>query len=238
MNFSLLQERLRTEIKRRIDRKLLTGAALAAQTGLRPSHISNFLHRKRNLSLAALDQVLSALSLNVFDFAPHKSTDRLHAAPSISNATTISIPLVAHAAAIHSPVITRSIVQQALHLPAASLDQRSPRSTAARRDWHRFVAVRLNSAEALPMFPVLHPESIVVLDRHYRTLLSCSPPRPNVYGVSSSGSLLFRYVERSSGQLILRPHAVDHPVESLEIADQASPLGCIVGRVCICISQL
>jgi hypothetical protein len=238
MNFSLLQERLRAEIKRRIDRGLLTGVALAAQTGLRPSHMSNFLRRKRNLSLAALDRVLAAMSLGIFDFAPSNSAERLREASAISSGGSIAVPLVSHPAAIHSPVITRSAVIQIIQLPAASLDQLTSRSTAARRAWHRFVAVQLNARDALPMIPLLRPESIVVLDRHYSSLLPCSPPHPNIYGVDSGGSLVFRYVARSSAQMVLRPHAIEHPVELLEIGDGASPSDFIVGRVCICISPL
>jgi hypothetical protein len=88
------------------------------------------------------------------------------------------------------------------------------------------------------MSPVLRPESIVVLDRHYNSLVSCSPPHPNVYGVNSNDALVFRYVAHGSGHMILRPHAVEHPIELIEIGDGISPSDFIVGRVCICISQL
>jgi transcriptional regulator with XRE-family HTH domain len=238
MNFSLLQERVRAEIKRRIDRGLLTGVMLAERTGLRPSHISNFLRQKRNLSIAALDRVLAALSLSVFDLAPLNSVDRPRGAPATGREGHVSIPLVTHAAAIHSPLITRSAALQIIRLPASGLELPRSRGSSLRNDWHRFVAIRLTTIDALPMSPVLHSESIVVLDRHYRSLVSCRPPWPNIYAVNSTGSLVFRYVSQSSGQIILRPHAIEHPVELLEIAEIGSPLSCIVGRVCICISPL
>src|SRR5580698_3427712 len=65
MNFSQLHEQLRLELLRRIARGVLSGTLLARQTGLRPAHISNFLHRKRRLSLDALDRVLSAQSITI-----------------------------------------------------------------------------------------------------------------------------------------------------------------------------
>jgi hypothetical protein len=238
MNFSLLQERIRAEIKRRIDRGLLTGAGLARKAELRPSHMSNFLRRKRNLSLPALDRVLSALSLSVFDLAPANSDHRSRGAPSSTGAELVAIPLVTHSAAIHSPLITRSLALQVIRLPASSLEQPRSRGSSLRQDWQRFVAVRLTPDDALPMAPILQPNSIVVLDRHYRSLVPCSPPRPNIYGVSAGGLLVFRYVTHIASQMILRPHSVGHAVEPFEIAGHLSPLSLIVGRVCICISHL
>ena len=42
----------------------LTETALAEKTGFRQAHISNFLHRKRGLSLRATDDVLRAEELS------------------------------------------------------------------------------------------------------------------------------------------------------------------------------
>ena len=67
MNFSQLHERVRLEMLRRIQRGDLTSAMLARQTQFVPAHISNFLNRKRMLSLAALDKVLLVQHLTVED---------------------------------------------------------------------------------------------------------------------------------------------------------------------------
>ena len=39
-------------------------------------------------------------------------------------------------------------------------------------------------------------------------------------------------------RLMLRPHALDHPVELLNLGLNESPSNSIVGRACICISEL
>ena len=70
MNFSQLHERLRIEVLRRIDSGSLTAALLAHRTGFAPAHISNFLNRKRRLSLDALDKVLQSESLTIGDLFP------------------------------------------------------------------------------------------------------------------------------------------------------------------------
>src|SRR5271156_1399292 len=70
MNFQDLHELLRLELQRRIDRGALTGSRLAQQAGFQQAHISNFLNRKRALSLEGLDRVLAAQNLTINQFLP------------------------------------------------------------------------------------------------------------------------------------------------------------------------
>jgi hypothetical protein len=88
------------------------------------------------------------------------------------------------------------------------------------------------------MAPVLMPHAIVVLDRHYNSFAPYQPPRPNLSGVNVGDFLSFRYVDFDANHLILRPHALDYPVELLNLGPDESPSGCIVGRACICISEI
>jgi len=234
MNFSQLHERLRAETARRIDRGQLTGTLLARQTGLRASHISNFLHRKRHLSLSALDRVLAAQVLSIEDLIPEAHR------PSIEEAEkgTALVPLVSQATAIHSPTVRQPSIISFVYLPAEALVQLRPRRTLIRREWQRFLAVRLTAGQARPMIPLLSAGTVVVLDRHYNSLAPNDPPRPNIYAVNVANSLLFRYLGYDSGRVILRPYALDHPVELLPLGTDESPSACIVGRVCLAINEL
>src|ERR1700733_841911 len=67
MKFRMLQENLRKTLWESIDAGELTGLRLAEQTGFRQAHISNFLNRKRSLSLEGMDKVLSVQHLSVLD---------------------------------------------------------------------------------------------------------------------------------------------------------------------------
>jgi hypothetical protein len=234
MNFSQLHERLRMEIGRRIDRGQLTGTLLARQTGLRAPHLSNFIHRKRMLSLSALDRVLAAQLLSIEDLLPEST--RTEAEPATEDASIV--PLVSASTALHSPAVNQRSTLELIHLPAGMLDQLRPRRTLARRDWQRFVAVRLSAAQARPMEPVLSAGSVAVLDRHYNSLAPNQPPRPNIYAVNISNTLVFRYVSYDANRLILRPYALDCPVELLRLGPEESPSDCIVGRVCVTITEL
>ncbi len=238
MNVAQIHERLRLEIARRIDRGLLTGTVLARQTGLQSSHISNFIHRKRKLSLAAIDRILAAQMLSVEDLLPARHSRAVEASNAPLEDTVDSVPLVSQAIAMNSPGISMSSSVEMLRLPAGILEHLRPRRAIIRRDWQRFLAVRVTAAQARPMVPVLAPHSIVVIDRHYNSLVSHQPSRPSLFAVNVANSLVFRYVSFDSDRLILRPQALDHPVDLLSLGPTQSPSSLIVGRICICISEL
>ena len=67
MKFKVLQENLRKALWERIREGELTGLRLAAQTGFKQAHSSNFLNRKRGLSLEGMDKVLKVQHLSVLD---------------------------------------------------------------------------------------------------------------------------------------------------------------------------
>src|SRR3981189_2734792 len=67
MKFCMLQEKLRKALWEYIDAGELTGLRLAQQTGFKQAHISNFLNRKRGLSLEGMDKVLAVQHLSVLD---------------------------------------------------------------------------------------------------------------------------------------------------------------------------
>src|ERR1700690_1978487 len=70
MNFTQLHEHLRLELLRRIQRGSLSVSLLARETGFGQSHLSNFLHKKRQLSLAAMDRILDAQHMAAGDLLP------------------------------------------------------------------------------------------------------------------------------------------------------------------------
>jgi len=231
-----LHERLRLEIWRRIDMGVLSTVLLARQTGLAQPHISNFLHRRRRLSLPALDRILLAQNLSVEDLAgsPHHPNPR----PEESHAVMDAIPIVPHSAAMTSPVIPPRASRESVHLPEEWLAGLPVRRAVTRRGWERFVGVRITATQAVAMDPLLRARSVVILDRHYNSLAPCRPLQPNIYAVRVGARFLFRHVSFESSRLILRPRAFDYPVELIDLAPQDSPSDLIVGRVCLCIAEL
>lgn len=239
MNFSQLHERLRIEAAHRIHRGLLTGSTLAVQTGLEASHISNFLRRKRKLSLGALDRVMAVLALTIDELVPPRLSSRSREPSAFAGDSPLHVPVVSSAAAIRSPIIHRAVTLERLPIPGGTLDGLKPHCVKARLMWQRFVAIRVTPEQAFPMSPVLASQSIVVLDRQYNSLVDYRPTQPKVFGVHvGDDALIFRYVSVDSRCVILRPHALEYPVEILDAGEGTPRSDMIVGRVCICISVL
>lgn len=237
MNFLELHERLRLETWRRIDQGSLSSSLLARQTGLAQGHISNFLHRRRRLSPSALDRVLLAQALSVEDLLPANASVFAPSQPSLRPAMDV-VPVVSQSAAMTAPAVSARAVQATVSVPLGWLATFPARRAVSRRNWERFVGVRITAAQALPMDPVLRVGSIVVIDRHYNSLAVCRPSGPNLYAVRSGTQMLFRHVAFESSRLVLRPRALAYPVDLIELAPQESPADLLVGRVCLCISEI
>ena len=233
MNITQMHEHLRLELVRRIQRGTLSISLLARETGFGQSHMSNFLNKKRQLSLEAMDRVLSAQHLAACDLLPTKQ-DRLD---SPAEEEISSVPVVSHGVALFEPFIRLSAAQSMLHLPSEALRSIRTRSTSARHAWQRFVAVRIPSADALPMDPLVLPDALAVIDRHYNLFTPFRPNRLNVYAVRNQAHLVLRYAEFLANRLVLRPHNITFPVELVELGPEESPSDLIAGRVALILNE-
>src|SRR5580704_14833091 len=97
MNFQDLHELLRLELLRRIERGTLTGTRLAQQAGFQQAHISNFLNKKRALSLEGLDRVLASQNLTIEQILPLEITAA--AATPVTDPTEV-VPVVSASVAM------------------------------------------------------------------------------------------------------------------------------------------
>ncbi|MFP5206904.1 MAG: hypothetical protein ACLGP3_00760 [Acidobacteriota bacterium] len=234
MNFTQMHERLRQELLRRIQRGSLTVSLLSRQTGYAPAHLSNFVHGRRQLSLEAMDRILAVQHLSASDLAP----PALRSGRLTMEIDRDSIPVVSHAVALFEPFVRPSAVQSMLHLPNGSLRSIHARASHNRRTWQRFVAVRIPSADALAMDPLVLPDSVVLLDRHYNSLMPYRPAHPNVYAVRHGAHLRLRYVDFLQNRLVLRPYNIAFPVDLVEIAPGEAPNDLLAGRAVLILNEL
>jgi transcriptional regulator with XRE-family HTH domain len=235
MNFTQMHERLRLELLRRMQRGTLSVSLLARQTGFGQPHLSNFLRSRRQLSLEAMDRILTAQRLTVADLLP--------ALPQTTvfwqeDENAGAVPVVSHATALFEPVIRPSAVQLMLHLPPGALQAVRARATNVRRAWQRFVAVRIAAADAFPMEPLVLPEALALIDRHYNSLLPYRPNRPNLYAIRNGSHLTLRYAEFQSNRLILRPHNGASPLDMIVIDPEESPGDWLVGRIALILNEV
>lgn len=233
MNFTQMHDRLRLELLRRIERGSLSVSLLARQTGFGQSHLSNFLRKRRKLSLEAIDTILASQRLTAADLLPALALG----AASPSGEEFGMVPLVSHSVALFEPVIRPSAIQSMLHFPVQLLASIHQRPSTSRHAWQRFVAVRIPGPDAMAMDPLILPEAIVLIDRHYTSLVLYRPNRPNVYAVRQHAHLALRYVDFTSNRLVLRPHSAAFPVELLEVDPGETPADLLVGRVALILNE-
>jgi transcriptional regulator with XRE-family HTH domain len=234
MSFVALQENLRKELRKRIDSGELTGMELARRTGFTQAHISNFLNRKRGLKLSALDRMLKAIGLSLYDLLNPHDLARYAAAPATSGEDYVDVPLVEGSVAASSEVIVNEQVKELVRLRSSLLENlRADLAQPARKSWTRFVLIRLDAKEAPALAPRFAPGSLLLVDRHYTTLRPYRRDERNLYAVRHNGACLVRYAEQHGALLVLRAPNPDSPVEVIPLAEGQSPSNYLIGRVAL-----
>ena len=237
MNFSKLQERVRLELLRRIERGTLSVSLLARQTGLGQPHISNFLHRRRGLSLKTLDRILEAQHLQIADLLPARRVAREEMREEGVGAV-LEIPLVAQAVAVFEPYIRLSSTITMLPFPEDTVKGLEPRCSNARKQWDRFVAVRIGADEARAMEPVVQAEAVVVLDRHYTSFHPYLEGGVNLYGARLGSHMVVRYAQFQEERVVLRAHQARVKAEVLEPGPGETGNDLLVGRVVLVVNRV
>jgi hypothetical protein len=234
MNFQDMHELVRIELVRRIERGTLTGNRLASQAGFKQAHISNFLNRKRALSLEGLDRVLASQNLSIDQLLP---VDLEASAGEAADPIEV-IPVVSASVAMEDGAISKASVIETVPVSASRLYNNRPRLAERYAQWQRFLAIRADVQQAAAMAPLVTQGAIVVLDRHYNSVAPYRTSHQTIYAVRSGKSLLLRFVEIEERHLILRPYSREFPVELLQMGAEESPADFIVGRVCLAVSEL
>jgi hypothetical protein len=232
MKFKILQDNLRKVLWERIDAGELTGLHLAEQTGFKQAHISNFLNRKRGLSIEGMDKVLSVQHLSVLDLLdPAEVNKRASILPPSADEFE-NVLLTTAAVAATQPLITSRHIQEILKFKKSFLRKLKAETEGDRDRWHRFVLIKLDPKDAVSMYPRLMPGAMLLLDRHYNSLGAYRKGEFNMYAVLKNDTCTVRYVEVAGNQLILRPHSQSAPIEVLSMAEGKTAGDYLVGRIC------
>lgn len=237
MKFDNLHENLRLEILRRIDRGLLSGATLARATGFQQAHISNFLNRKRLLSLDGLDRVLETQNISILDLLPAAELPSIPPPGQIGSLSR-TVAIVTHTAATSSPRIQQQDILESVEVPDMVLHLARSAPAPGRISWQRFVAVRVDAQQSAAMEPLLRQNFVAVIDRHYNSLALYRSHSPTIYAVSTVETLHLSFLEFEADRLIIRPRNHQFPVRLVELSTGEKPVDRIVGRVCYVLSEL
>jgi transcriptional regulator with XRE-family HTH domain len=248
MSFVALQDNLRKELRKRIDAGELTGMELARRTGFTQAHISNFLNKKRGLKLSALDKVVKAIGLTLYDLLnPHEVAKVAAVSRTAGTGKDDEYevaPLVEGSIAAGSEVIVNEEVKELLKFRRSFLQRlradlaAAPGRGAGRKEWTRFVLIKVDQKEGLSMWPRFGPGATLLIDRHYNSLRPYHKGERNLYAVRKGEGCTVKYVElreatpaAPGGMLVLRPHNADYPVEVMSIEEEQTYADLIIGRV-------
>src|SRR5579859_5886403 len=231
MKFKALQENMRKALWERIDEGELTGLRLANQTGFRQAHISNFLNRKRSLSLEGMDRVLSVQRLSVLDLLDPDEVNKRATLAAPSDDEFENIFVVEGEVAANQPLIMSMKVREIQKFRRGFLRKLRPDLHGKRADWERFVAIKIG-ADGMSMYPRLLPGATVLIDRHYNSLQPYRKNESNMYAVKKDGGCTIKYVELAGNALVLRPHNQSYPISVIPIEEGQTYSDHIVGRVC------
>ncbi len=232
MKFRMLQENLRKTLWERIDTGKLTGLRLAEQTGFKQAHISNFLNRKRGLSLEGMDKVLNVQHLSVLDLIePAEVNKRASILPPSEDEFDSVVVADAHIAASEALIMSMH-VKEILKFKKSFLKRLKEEVEGDRSDWERFVIIKVDAREGMSMYPRTMPGATLLLDRHYNSLTPYRKGESNIYAARKDGTCTIKYVENADEHLILRPHNPAYPIEVITMEDGQKPGDYIVGRVC------
>jgi len=227
MLISDLHDRLRALVRERIDGGL-TGTELANLAGFQQAHVSNFLNRRRGLSIEAMDRIMEVLKVEVRDLMPE--VRRRTQAAAVDEAEFASIPVVGHGMLLQKDFDSGEIIEY-LPFKKSFLRRIRPEVAKQRRSWQRFVLIKADKDSGGAMRPRLLPGAMLLIDRHYNSLRSYRRIEPNLYVVKNGNAFLVRYVEVQGNQLTLRPENQKYALGYVRLGEGETFVDCVVGRV-------
>ena len=231
MKAQSLQENLRRILWQRIDSGQLTGLKLAEQTGFQQAHVSNFLNRKRSLSIEGMDRFLSAQHLSVLDLLDQGEINKRAslAPPSEDEFENVAI-VDGQVAATQAVIVAEKVLENCKYKKTFLRRIRAEMASAGRSHWRRFVVIRADGREGMSMYPRLMPGATVLIDRHYNVLKPYRRGDQTMYAVAKEAGCAIKYVQVIADSLVLRPQNNAYPVDVIEL--HGKPVAeCIVGRV-------
>jgi hypothetical protein len=232
MKFRALQENLRKALWERIEEGELTGLRLARETGFKQAHISNFLNRKRGLSVDGMDKVLNVQRLSVLDLLDPSEINKRASITPPSDDDFENVLMVDGMVAARQPLIMSMKVKEVVKLKKSFLRKLRPELEGDREDWERFVMIRADGREGMSMYPRVLPGATILIDRHYNSLKPYRKGESNMYAVARAGGCTLKYVEVAGNHIVLRPHNQAYPVEVMAMEAGKKLHAYLIGRVC------
>ena len=178
-----------------------------------------------------MDRILKALHLTVADlFDPAESEAKACVSSLLEDYE--NIPLV-NPTATPFRHVPHSAVLEHIAFKKSFLHRLRSDMASPREEWPRFLCIKVDAENGKAMAPYISPGAILLIDRHYNSLLPYRRKHSNVYAVRSAGCVLIRYIEPQDGTLLLRPQNRRFPLTLIvNGSDGSLAADQIIGRIC------
>jgi transcriptional regulator with XRE-family HTH domain len=233
VSFSGLQERLREEIRRRIDSGEFSGGELARRAGFAQAHISNFVNGKRGLTLGGLDRVLAALGMTFYDLLDAQELARYAPVPAAGagDASVWSVPMVSAETAARRAIIAREDVLEMFQFPKKLFDVALDEPTAGtRKFWTRYVVVQSSDGDSASLVPGARA-AVLLVDRHAVSPRTAVKAPRRLFAVLGEEKVHLRFLQSTRGLMLLRGISPETPVEVISGEEPAAGATRVIGRV-------
>jgi hypothetical protein len=223
-----LQDQLRAHIRARIGRGELTGTMLARNAEFPQGHLSNFLNSRRGLSLESMDRLLDALGISILDLMDSRDAGgRGQARPKRENVQSVAMVSAQNATLAR---FRDDQVLETRNFKTTFLRKLKAHVAVDRRDWLRFILIKLDVRGAVSMIPAT--ATTLLIDRHYSSLQPYRRLYPNLYLASVAGRCVAAYISVCDNCLVLQQNALQPEIEIVRLERGQTYCDYIVGRVC------
>ncbi len=148
------------------------------------------------------------------------------------------IPLVEHVVAMMDPYIRPSSTIKMLPFAGEAVKELRARCSSARRQWDRFVAIRISAEDARAMEPLIKPDAVVLLDRHYTSFQPYREDESNLYAARVGSKLVVRYAQFQGERVVLRAYQAKVKAEVLQAEPGETANDLLAGRVVLGVNRL
>ena len=179
-----------------------------------------------------MDRVLAVQHLSVLDLLDPSEINKRASILPPSNDEFQNVLLTSGVIAATQPLITSRDVKEILKFKKTFLKKLKPETEGDREQWERFVVIKVDSREAMSMYPRLLPGATLLIDRHHNSLKPYRKGKFNMYAVLKDGTCTVKYVATAGKQIMLRPHNQAYPIEVMTFDEDQSASDYLVGRVC------
>lgn len=238
IDFRGLQERLRERLLAHIHAGELTGLQLARATGFQQAHVSNFLNRKRGLSLEAMDAMLRAADIRLDELVNAAGMQRRRSRGNSGNGDGfVSIPIVRDENCLATQVPNPG-PRDTLKVASAMVQKFRPAMHTPRPHWQRYIALRVSTEDVQAMSPRLSRNTVAVVDRHHNAVAESHAAERPMYLLKGRSGVQIRYIEVAGLFVVARPENCEYPCEVLGSRSDADTHAAVIGRLCLLQVQL